>query len=546
VLSKTQTNNREWWRGAVMYQIYPRSFMDSNGDGVGDLNGITARLEYIADLGVDGVWISPICTSPMRDFGYDVSDYRNIDPIFGTLEDFDRLLARAHELGLKIIIDQVWSHSSSEHEWFAESRVSRDNPKADWYVWEEAREDGTPPNNWLSVFGGPAWTWDGRRLQYYLHNFLSDQPDLNLHNLEVQDALLDVARFWLERGVDGFRMDAINLGMHHPELTDNPAMPRVNGETPPKPYFMQNPVYNLSHDDMPAFLERLRALTDEYGEKFTVAEIGGLEPLEVQMAYTADNRRLSTAYAWDLLVPDRPGAAQFRKTIENWPNDPLKGWPSWAFCNHDAPRTASRWSEDGIEADWARLFGLLLMSLRGNVFVYQGEELGLPQAEVPYERLQDPEAITNWPHTLGRDGARTPMPWDDASTNLGFSSGEPWLPVDERHAYMSVNRQQHDPGSALNFFRKLIRVRKASSALKYGDVRFLKAPEDVLAFTRRSEDELFCCVFNLADHAAAWKPKLRGVFEARAHVGLDCGDGGFPATIPGFSGYIGIINETNG
>lgn len=315
-------------------------------------------------------------------------------------------------------------------------------------------------------------------------------------------------------------------------------MPRNPGDSPPKPYFMQNPIYNLSHDDMPKFLERLRAVTDEYGEKFTVAEVGGLDPQQVQMAYTAGNERLSTAYAWDLLVPERPRAKRFQDIFEEWPNDMTQGWPSWAFCNHDAPRTASRWAEKGVDADWPRLFGLLLMSLRGNVFIYQGEELGLPQAEVPFERLQDPEAIANWPHTLGRDGARTPMPWDDTRPMLGFSEVEPWLPVDARHGGLSVRQQKKNPDSVLIFFREIIAVRKASAALRYGEIDFHQAPTDVLAFTRQVADESVCCVFNLGCEEVSWKPHFTGSVDPLAVVGLPREKQGLPDNLPAFSGYI--------
>jgi len=522
-----------------MYQIYPRSFMDSNGDGIGDMNGISQRLDYIADLGVDGIWISPFFKSPQKDFGYDVSDYRDVDPIFGTLGDFDCLLKRAHKLGLKVIIDQVYSHTSDKHKWFGESRNSRDNPKTDWYVWEDAKEDGSPPNNWLSAFGGPAWTWDARRRQYYLHNFLPGQPDLNLHNAEVQDALLDVARFWLDRGVDGFRMDAINLGMHDQELKNNPPMPRVNGEVPPKPYFMQNPVFNLSHKDMPVFLERLRSATEPYGEKLTVAEVGGLEPLPVQMSYTSDYKRLSTAYAWDLLIPFRPEANRLREVFESWPNDPKEGWPAWAFSNHDAPRIASRWADDGIDADWAKLFGLLLLSLRGNIFIYQGEELGLPQSNVPFDCLQDPEGIVNWPNTLGRDGTRTPIPWERDRAQGGFSTGKPWLPVDPTHITMSVNSQEKNPESTLNFFKNLLQFRKSSAALKYGEFEVLDAPDSVLAFTRTSGDETVTGVFNLTKRPVSWQPPGKDATRIRATAGLVCSGDKPPVSLEAFSGYIG-------
>ena len=283
-----------WWKGASIYQIYPRSFADSNGDGIGDLAGVTARLDYVAALGVDAIWLSPFYTSPMQDFGYDVADYCNVDPIFGTLADFDALVARAHALGLKVTIDQVYAHTSDQHGWFAESRASRANDKADWYVWANARSDGSPPNNWQSVFGGPAWTWDARRGQYYMHNFLTSQPQLNVHNPDLQDALLDVARFWLDRGVDGFRIDAINFAMHDPELRDNPpASPSNKVRT--RPFDFQQKIHNQSHPDIPLFLERLRALTDEYDGSFTVAEVGGADAEREMHLFTAGDRRHNSA-----------------------------------------------------------------------------------------------------------------------------------------------------------------------------------------------------------------------------------------------------------
>lgn len=548
VLNKTNIKT-EWWRGKVFYQIYPRSFMDSNGDGIGDLPGITAKLDYVADLGVEGVWISPFFTSPMKDFGYDVSDYWDVDPVFGTLEDFDRLVARAHELGLKVIIDQVYSHTSDQHPWFTESRQDADNPKADWYVWHDPKPDGTPPNNWLSAFGGPAWTWDGRRRKYYLHNFLSSQPDLNLHNPEVQEALIDVMRFWLDRGVDGFRLDAINLGMHDTLLRDNPPLPGDGGPII-KPYYMQHHKWNLSHPDMPAFLARLRQAADAYGAVFTVAEIGGLDVQPVQMAYTCDERHLSAAYSFEFLSPVMPTPKQIVDSLGQWPEDARDGWPAWAFSNHDAIRIANRWNGGDIDPAWARLMGLLLLSLRGNIFIYQGEELGLPQAEVPFERLQDPEAIANWPHDMGRDGARTPMPWVADDPLGGFSDAEPWLPVDPRHLPLAVAAQENDPEATLAWFRTLIRLRHDTPALRLGSLAFLEAPEPILAFRREHEGEVVFGAFNLGDEAADWRPDGDLSLEAMMSVGLpkaekgDPGDPGVPVTLPPASGYLARVVGT--
>jgi alpha-glucosidase len=530
-----QAPAREWWRGAVIYQIYPRSFRDTNGDGVGDLNGVIEGLDYVASLGVDGVWLSPFFTSPMRDFGYDVADYCNVDPVFGTLADFDRLIAKAHLLGLKVIIDQVFSHTSDEHAWFAESRRCAANPKADWYVWADPRPDGSPPCNWQSVFGGAAWTWDSRRRQYYLHNFLSSQPDLNLHNREVQDALLDTARFWLERGVDGFRLDALNFSMHDPLLRDNPPAPR-DGRRITRPFDLQIHKYNQSHPDIPKFLERVRRLTNEYAGVFTVAEVGGPEPLTEMKAFTASDRRLNSAYSFDFLYADELTASLLEDALAAWPGLSGEGWPSWAFSNHDAPRALSRWAAPGDLAAAARLYLMLLMSLRGNVFVYQGEELGLPQAEVPFERLQDPEAIANWPMTLGRDGARTPLPWAAKELNAGFSSGSPWLPIDPRHVGLAIDAQADDPHSILSFARKLIASRRASPALKFGGVEILDAPDGVFALKRASEEEEAVCVFNLGDAPVEIHFIDVDGFEVVVGVGTDR----LPKRLDRLSGFIAV------
>jgi alpha-glucosidase len=489
-----------WWRGAAIYQIYPRSFADSDGNGVGDLPGITQRLDYVASLGVDAIWLSPFFTSPMRDFGYDVADYCGVDPVFGTLGDFDALVERAHALNLKVIIDQVYSHSSDQHPWFQESRSSRNNPKADWYVWADAKEDGSPPNNWQSVFGGPAWTWDARRGQYYLHNFLPEQPDLNLHNSAVQDALLDAARFWLDRGVDGFRIDAINFAMHDPELRDNPPAPEGGRRT--RPFDFQQHLYNQSHPDIAKFIERLRQVTNGYGERFTLAEVGGDHALEEMHEFTAGNSRLNSAYGFDFLYAEKLTPQLVARLAQNWPGD--AGWPTWAFENHDAPRAISRWVGDEHRETFARLKMLLLCTLRGSIILYQGEELGLPQVEVPFDRLQDPEAIANWPQTLSRDGARTPMPWRSGAPNLGFSSGDPWLPAGEAHRALAVDRQEGDRKSILEFTRECLRLRNAHPALRHGSMQIVEAGEQLLVFDRAQGGERLRCTFNLSDHKTAF------------------------------------------
>lgn len=495
-----------WWRGAVIYQIYPRSFRDTNGDGIGDLAGIAEGLDYIADLGVDGIWISPFFTSPMKDFGYDVADYCGIDPSFGNFDDFDRIIAKAHALGLKVIIDQVYSHTSDEHAWFQESRADRTNPKADWYVWADPKPDGSPPSNWQSVFGGSAWQWDGPRKQYYLHNFLTSQPDLNVHNLDVQDALLDVARFWLNRGVDGFRLDALNFSMHDPDLRDNPPS-GLPMELVTRPFDMQVKQYNQSHPDITGFLERIRAAIDEFPGRFTVAEVGGPEPLAEMKAFTEGGKRLDSAYNFDFLYAPRLTAPLVRASLSQWSGEPGEGWPSWAFSNHDAPRAVTRWTLDGDMARAARLNLLLLLSLRGNPIIYQGEELGLPQGEVAFEDLQDPEAIANWPHTLGRDGARTPMPWAANAPQAGFSNANrTWLKLDPVHTGFAVDSQASDPASTLGYARQLLRLRQTYPALVHGDIALIDSPEDILAFLRRDEGGAALCVFNLGEAPARWSP----------------------------------------
>ncbi len=492
----------EWWRGAVIYQVYPRSFADSNGDGVGDLPGITARLEHIASLGVDAIWLSPFFKSPMKDFGYDVSDYLDVDPIFGTLVDFDRLIEKAHGLGLKVIIDQVFSHTSDEHAWFEASRQDRTNPYADWYVWADAKPDGSPPSNWQSVFGGPAWTWDARRGQYYMHNFLASQPQLNVHAPAVQDALLASAKFWIDRGVEGFRFDAINFSMHDPNLTDNPPLPPGGKRT--RPFDFQDKIHNQSHADIPAFLSRLRALTDAHGGRFSVAEVGGDHADREMKLFTAGEDRLNSAYGFLYLYADRLSAAMVREGAAMWMGGDGEGWPSWTFSNHDAPRAVSRWAEGRDRKAFAEMALLLLVALRGNVFIYQGEELGLPQAHVPFERLQDPEAITNWPQTLGRDGARTPMPWVSTAPNAGFSAVEPWLPVDPVHLPLAVDAQEADPASTLHVARRLIALRRAYRALRTGVVSFVETNTPLLIFERGEGSEALLCVFNLGHEPVAW------------------------------------------
>jgi len=530
--------NEEWWRGAVIYQIYPRSFLDTNGDGIGDLPGITERLAYVASLGVDGIWISPFFPSPMKDFGYDVADYTGIDPMFGTLEDFDRMLGEAHRLGLKVIIDQVYSHSSDLHPWFTESRRSRDNPKADWYVWADPKEDGTPPNNWLAVFGGPSWDWDTRRQQYYLHNFLKEQPDLNVHNPEVQEAILDAAAFWLDRGVDGFRLDVANFFMHDLQLRDNPPYAHPN---PVKPYWLQRQIYSRTRPENLAFVARLRGLLDRYPARMAVAEISSDDPLGTMVAYTDGPDRYHTAYSF-VFLRQTFGAAHIRRSVEQMLDASENAWPSWAFSNHDVERVVSRWcGAEGPSPEFAKVLMAVLAALRGTLFVYQGEELGLAHADVPFERLQDPEGKTFWPEHRGRDGARTPMPWRSGVTHAGFSSGEPWLPVDPAHDPLAVDRQETDKTSTLNFTRALFAWRKQHRALMEGAIRFLDTDEPVLAFERSVSDDRILCVFNLSAEPVQADLALTGSAKTLDGAGLEGELDGVHLRLPGYGGVFAAL-----
>ena len=533
--STSATLSTPWWKGAVIYQIYPRSFADSNGDGIGDLPGVLAHLDHVASLGVDGVWLSPFFRSPMKDFGYDISDYRDVDPIFGTLDDFDRVLERAHALGMKVIIDQVYSHTSDAHAWFRESRKDRTGAKADWYVWADAKPDGSPPSNWQSVFGGPAWTWDASRRQYYLHNFLPSQPDLNLHNPAVQDAVLDTAKFWLDRGVDGFRLDAVNFSMHHPSLADNPPAPPGKRT---RSFDFQLHEYNQSHPDIAVYLERIRALLDSYGaDRFTVAEVGG-DNADVEMKeYTADDRRLNSAYSFAFLYAETLTPKLVAEGFETWSGRDGEGWPSWAFSNHDAPRAVSRWAAPEHREAAARMTLLLLMCLRGNVFLYYGDELGLPQADVPFERLQDPEALFNWPLTLGRDGARTPMPWKSNETFGAFSNHEPWLPIPAAHLALAVDQQEASPNSVLHTTRRVIALRKSLAALRTGEVRHVVAGAQLLTFERGAGSERVFCAFNISAEETPFSlPEGYRIVET---VNGAKADGG---RLPAYAGLVAVRN----
>lgn len=493
--------DKDWWRGAVIYQIYPRSFQDSNGDGIGDLAGINQRLPYVASLGVDAIWISPFFTSPMNDFGYDVSDYCDVDPIFGTLNDFDTVVATAHGLGLRVMIDLVLSHTADVHPWFTESRANRDNLKSDWYVWADPKPDGTVPNNWLSIFGGSAWQWDPRREQYYLHNFLSSQPDLNFHNPNVQEALLDVERFWLNRGVDGFRLDTINFYFADKELRDNPALApeKRNANIAPSvnPYNYQEHIHSKNQSENLEFLARFRSVLDEYPATTALGEVGDAQyGLEILGQYTAGDQFVHMCYAFEFLAKDRPSASSIYQVFKKLDQVAKTGWACWAFSNHDVMRHVTRWQ---LNPAAHQLFTALIMSLRGSVCLYQGEELGFQQAELTFEDLQDPYGIEFWPEYKGRDGCRTPMTWDMSNRNGGASQGQTWLPVSSDHISLNAERQDQDPNSVLNFYRRAIAFRQANPAFVKGSMEKITASGDVLHFVRLHQSVEIFCAFNISE-----------------------------------------------
>ena len=497
----TDHSNRkpDWWKGAVIYQIYPRSYLDTTGSGTGDLRGITRKLDYIADLGVDAIWISPFVASPMLDFGYDVSDYLAVDPLFGTLDDFRQLLDAAHQRGLKVLMDQVLSHTSDQHAWFLESRQDRDNPKADWYVWADPTQTGGPPNNWLSVFGGPSWQWEPRRGQYYLHNFLRQQPDLNYHCEQVQQAVLDTCRFWLDLGVDGFRLDVCAFYFHDRELRDNPPNP-VQPEGAHfmfNPYSMQAHKYDIGRPENLEFLERLRALCDTYDDRILLGELNQEDGEELHKSYTAGHR-LHIAYGYWLLGSEEVSAALFRDTARELGYGDGDGWPCWALDNHDFTRSLTRLGlERNPEA--GPILTAAMTLLRGASCLYQGAELSLPEAQLPYDRIRDPYGREFFPAYKGRDGARTPMPWNRDAPHAGFSEAEPWLPVVEPHQISAVDVQQVTLGSPLNRVRTFLKWRREQPELLQGSMSFLDLPEPLLGIRRSGEGRSIICILNLSN-----------------------------------------------
>lgn len=477
----------EWWKNGVVYQIYPRSFQDGNGDGIGDLDGIIQRLDYLQWLGVDAIWLSPIYASPMADFGYDVANYRDIEPIFGNLDDFDRLVSEAKARNIRVLLDFVPNHSSDQHEWFLESRSSRENPKRDWYIWKDANPDGSPPNNWLSVFGGSAWEWDETTGQYYLHSFLKEQPDLNWRNPEVVAEIKDSLAFWLKRGVSGFRLDVIHFLLKDDQFRDDPVNPDFTEGNPWEGLIhqysnLQPGVYDLIHE--------FRDVIDFYGDNVLIGEINYSAPIEEIISFY-DGKGLHLPFNfWLILLKWNAGA--LRDFIHSFDQAiPKGGWPNYVLGNHDRTRLGSR-----IGPEYIRLAAMLLLSLRGTPFIYYGEELGMLDVPIPADKVQDPWEI-NVPGQ-GRDPVRTPMLWD-GTPNAGFTSGTPWLPVTDNFAEHSVEAQQQDQRSVLHLYHALLQLRKENDAIGLGDYDTLHAnTPDTLIFLRSHGQERVIVALNFS------------------------------------------------
>jgi alpha-glucosidase len=495
--------DHDWWRRAVIYQIYPRSFQDSNGDGIGDLQGIIDRLDYLNDgsersLGIDAIWLSPTYPSPMKDFGYDVADYCDVHPDFGNLETMDRLTTACNERGIRLMLDFVPNHSSDQHQWFVESRSSRTNPRRDWYYWRDPRPDGSPPNNWRSVFGGPAWTFDEATGQYYLHSFLKEQPDLNWRNPEVVEAMHDVLRFWLRRGIAGFRIDVLGMILKHPDLADNPVNPDYEPGMPDERQVLDH--NSVNYPDVFAAVVGLREVLDEFPGSVAVGEVFGTSDIIARYHGGEELNGLHLAFNFQLIMRagvKTPWDAGVIRGIVTSLEDTLPpgAQPCYAFNNHDQPRVVSRHDDDGRGLERARAAALLLLGLRSTPFLYYGEELGMPNVQIPEDRLQDPARFMH----IGRDPERTPMQWD-ASMGRGFTTGEPWLPFGPQH--INVAAQTDDPYSILSLYRDAIRLRRNEASLHSGSLREVESPAQTFAFLRHAEDARpVLCVLNTAVEA---------------------------------------------
>lgn len=492
-----------WWKGAIVYHVYPRSFCDSDGDGVGDLAGVKSKLDYISALGVDAVWLSPIHPSPNKDFGYDVSDFEAVAAEMGGFAAFEALTAEMRALDIKLILDEVLAHTSDRHAWFAESLRGEKSDKSDWYVWVDPKDDGTPPNNWLSVFGGPAWSYHPARRKYYFHKFLKSQPKLNWRNPEARAAALDVLRFWLDKGVDGFRLDVANSFLHDDKLRDNPPIPpnmRGKAHWAHAPN-MQRRLYDSNLPDNRKCLDEVRAVAGAYEDRFVFGEFS--EEPNLIGEFVGETHGLQSGYTFTFL-DDHSFTPQIFAAYYRFLKERPHVWPCVTFSNHDVMRTVTRYGGGKRDDALAKCALTLLFSLKGTVLLYQGEELGLGAGDIAQDQVKDPVGELYFPYSKGRDPSRTPMPWLTDAPNAGFSTGKPWLPVDELHAQRAVNVQEGEPDSVLNFTRQLIAARKEIPALITGDIEIVEAGEQVLAFKRILPEQTLLCVFNLSREPAVF------------------------------------------
>ncbi|GAA3695758.1 alpha-amylase family glycosyl hydrolase [Sphingomonas cynarae] len=487
------TASRPWWERGVIYQIYPRSFQDSDGDGIGDLAGIEARLDHVAALGVDAIWLSPIFPSPMADFGYDVADYCGIEPMFGDLAGFDRLLAAVHARGLKLLLDFVPNHSSDRHPWFVASRSSRDDPKRDWYIWRDPGPHGGPPNNWISDFGGSAWTWDAATGQYYLHAFLKEQPDLNWRNPDLRHAMMEAMRFWFDRGVDGFRIDVLWHIVKAEGLPDNPPNLDWSPDRTERDRVIQR--HSTDQPEAHAISADMRALADSYGGRVLVGEIFLPNDRHARWYGTPERPQVHLPFNFQLIENDW-NAEMLRSMIAAYEASlPSHGWPNWVIGSHDAPRIAAR-----IGEAQARVAAMLLLTLRGTPTLYQGDEIGIGRVIIPQDRICDPQDLRQPGLGIGRDRSRTPIAWD-AGPHAGFSTAEPWLPLHPDWSTRNVAAQAGDPGSMLTLYRDLLALRRAEPALAVGSFALVDAPAGVLAYDRIEGDRRLGILLNLRDTA---------------------------------------------
>ncbi len=518
--SEPELPTAEWWRGAIFYEVYVRSFQDTDGNGVGDLKGVIDRLDYVASLGVDGLWLSPFYPSPQKDFGYDITDFCNVDPHFGSMEDFVVLRERAHERGLKVLIDIVPGHTSDEHPWFLESRSGRNSPKADWYIWADSAPDGGPPNNWLSSFGGSAWKWAPTRSQYYYHPFLPCQPALNLRNPDVMQAMLDVFHFWMELGVDGFRLDAVQCLCCDPSLRSNPPSPTgesniMVGGGPNNPFRKQLHMFDRDVPEAIPVLEKLRDAVSHYDpERVLVGELADVDSSRIAVKYTVRGKRLHAVYDFDLINAAQ-SIEERREILNNRALFMGSGWLMNVFANHDSMRAVSNLTgfaeEAGLRESAAKLLLFLQATLLGGGIVFQGEELGLPQPELAFADIQDPWATNLWPDFQGRDGVRTPIPWSDSKANAGFTDAKkPWLPIPQEHRQVAVSLQEEDPDSVLNFFRSLMQWRGSEPILRFGKESIHHSDiAPIIAFDRFDEQRCLTFVANV-DLESRWFPLCEG------------------------------------